>query len=71
MLQSVHWANEEAHTSDGQVEPVTVVLLNYEACAGKAMRTGGYIVDVSLTDYSLADLTIGVNAPAQPTCECE
>ena len=60
MFHSVYWPNEEARTSDGRVEQVTVVLWDYEAKEGKAMVAGGHFVNVYLTDYSVADLTIGV-----------
>lgn len=66
MFYSVHWANEEARNCDGTTEQVTVVLWDYEAKAGKAMISGGHFVDVYLTDYSLADLTIGVRPSLLP-----
>ena len=74
MFHSVHWANEEARNHDSSVENVTVVLWDYEAKMGKAMVSSGHFVDVYLTDYALADLTIGVRPsllPVQGSAESE
>ena len=64
MFKPVHWVNEEAQNSDGKRENVTVVLWDYEAMQGRAIVHGRQPVDVYITDYTKADLTIGVkNSP--------
>ena len=57
--KSVHWSNETAQSKDGASQQVTVVLWDYDAKEGKAMIPGGHFVDVYVTDYVKADLTIG------------
>lgn len=61
MFRPVWWANEEAWNSEGSVEIVIIFLWNDETKEGKAILPGGHLVDVYMTDYSLADLTIGTN----------
>ncbi|HLI68460.1 MAG TPA: hypothetical protein VKV19_01765 [Ktedonobacteraceae bacterium] len=58
-LRSVRWENEDAFRPDGTTEKVTVVLWDYDARVGKALTACGQVVNVYLTDYALADLTIG------------
>ncbi len=61
MLQPVYWTNVEARTSEGQTENVAVIMWDWEAKQGVAVLNGERL-DISMTDYSECDFSIGVKS---------